>query len=326
MAQGWRWVWLGLVAACGVLGVGAAAQTKAGGSVTVDLQKLGLPKETFRADYLMSCGNDLLTYRAVDWVDAGRVLVAFTASPLCPTTLAPAVTAVLKVMTLDAEGKVLHAVNVSYVAGLNTALPHDGVWMMADGRVLVEFPPVPMVTGPWARGEVRVLSAELEPLQELDLRAGTPGELHLAGLTADGQRAVFWRGTNHYNNAECVEFAGGPLVEKGTCAAAELDAVEARAHDAGGFPAAKGEQAESFPGAARDGSRASTFLTKTETPECRTQGIDCPTSGTFVVFDTRSKQVLLKTKVSVLGRMALAPDGKHGAVLDKGRLEIVAVP
>ncbi|HVC46070.1 MAG TPA: hypothetical protein VND90_02380 [Terracidiphilus sp.] len=313
-----------------VLGM-AAARAQAGGSATVDLETLGMPKETFHADALMRCPNDLLTYRAVEWLDAGTVLVAFTATPLCPTTMDPAVNAVLKLATFDTAGKLLHAVNVPYVAGLNNMLPHDGVWALADGRVAVELPPTKWVQGPAAVGELAVWSAELKPVQVMTLNGGTEDELHPAGVTADGRGMLMWRGMNRLSDAHCVVFGGSPIKETGACTAAMLDAMEAAAHDAGGFAVPKGEAVMTFTGASRDGSRASVFVIREETPECRMQGQYCPTSGTFVVFETKSPatksgQALLKEKVSVLGRMALAPDGKHAAMMDKGRLEIVAVP
>ena len=150
--------------------------------------------------------------------------------------------------------------------------------------------------------------------------------LHVAGVSEDGTKMVLWRGMNEQTDGKCVEMGGNPLVQTGTCTQAELEAVRARAHGAGGYPVPKGEEVMMFTGAAQDGSRASAFLTKEQTMQCRLQGQYCPTNGEFVVFDPKSKQTLLKDKVSVLGRMALAPDGKHAAVMDKGKLEIVAVP
>lgn len=323
MERGGRWLTLGLVAAAlGTIGAGGGGPQGA----TVDLETLGMPKDTFHADALMHCPNDLLTYRAVEWLNAGTVLAAFTVSPLCPKTMAPAVNAMLKLATFDTEGKMLHAVSVPYLAGLNNAPPNDGVWTLADGRVVVEFPPNLWTSGPMAGGVLEVWSAELKPLQTVELHGERTDALHAAGVSADGKRMVMGRGMNERTDAQCVELGGDPLAETGACTQAELEAVEARAHDAGGFPVPKGEEAMMFPGAARDGSRASTFLTKQETVECRMQGQDCPTSGEFVVFDAKSKAESVKMKVSVLGRMALAPDGKHAAVMDKDRLEIVAIP
>lgn len=305
---------------------GMAAGGGSGQGATVDLEKLGMPKDMFHAGTLARCPNDLLTYRAVAWLDAGTVLAAYTVTPPCPATMAPAANAVLKLAAFDVEGRLQHTVNVPYVAGLNNMLPHDGVWALGDGRVAVELPPAKWARGPAAAGELAVWQADFKTAQVISLNGDAEDELHPMGVTADGQRMVMWRGTNRLNDAHCVEFGGSPLAETGACAAAELDAMEKRAHDADGFPAPKGEEVMMFTGASRDGSRASVLLTREEIEECRTEGQYCPTNGEFVVFDVKSKQTLLKEKVSVLGRMALAPDGKHAAVMDKGKLEIVPVP
>lgn len=313
---------LGLMAAAMWVTAGLAQ----GQIAKVDLEKLGMPKETFDMYALMRCPNDLLTYRAVGWLDAGTVLVAYTVTPVCPATMAPAANAEMKLATFDTTGKMLHTADAHYVAGTNNVLPNGGVWTLANGRVVVEFPPSSWVKGVAAGGGLGVWSAELRLVQTVELQGMTAEALHAAGVTADDLKMVLWRGMNEQTDAQCVELSGNPLAETGTCAAAELNAVTARAHEADGYAVPKGEEVMMSTGASRDGSRASAFLTKEETTECRMEGKYCPTSGEFVVFDMKSKQTLLKEKVSVLGRMALAPDGKHAAVMDKGKLEIVAVP
>src|SRR5579864_3658164 len=110
--------------------------------VSIDLRSMGLPPDAFKRQTYRECPYGYLGYRAVDWLDSERLLVAFNTSPDCAKHegLVPGS---LRLVTFDFEGVALHSTDVPYDAGDGIGVRvifHDGIWVGPQKTIIVEIP------------------------------------------------------------------------------------------------------------------------------------------------------------------------------------------
>jgi hypothetical protein len=295
-------------------------------TLTVELATIGVPPDSPDENSYNTCPYQFLAYRAVEWLDAQRVLVAFSTTPRCSQTQGPRRGA-MKLVTLDLQGHPLNSTTVGYDAGDGIGIPmmlHDGIWIGPEQLVLVDVPGTHLKAQPDSRNKVLVFSQDLRPLQEIDTdyHEVYGDSTNFKGVQQDRKAVLFWTsdppGSRH---RKCLLYTGAPLRQTGLCSLQELDAIDAQPPLTTSV-VPKSYQQRALPGSSMDGSRSSVFMVKEENTVCELSGKLCPTSGKLVVFETPTNRLLFKKDLPLDGRAALSPDGMHMATVEKGNLEI----
>src|ERR1700758_896590 len=100
--------------------------------ISIDLIDKGLPSDFFRKATSSTCPHQYVGYRAVQWVDSDKLLVAFNTVPDC-SGRSWRLVGNLKILTYDLQGKMLQSAELHYEAGGGRTAPpallHDGIWI-----------------------------------------------------------------------------------------------------------------------------------------------------------------------------------------------------
>ena len=296
--------------------------------VSIDLRVAGLPADAFTRNSYKECPYQYFGYRSVEWLDAQRLLVAFNTSSDCAVKdglLAGS----LRLATFDLQGNMLHSTDTAYDAGNGIGvriIRHGGIWIGPRQTVIVEVPSPHLKKLPHSHDRVLAFSDELIQIQEIDsddhVRIGDG--IHLAGVSPDRQRVLFWRASHEVTGERtCLSYSNVPMTNAEGCSSQDLDSIDPEP-DMDVVP--KGYEFGAFPGASTDGLRSSVFAVKNEGAFCELFGKLCPSKGRLVVFETKTKRALIKKDLSLDGRAALSLDGPRLALLEQNRLKIFVVP
>jgi hypothetical protein len=301
----------------------------------ISLHSMGLTERGYRIPPL--CMELWSVYRAVRWLDADRILVAFTTTPICDREKDLTVDATLRLIVVDRHGKLLNSVNMPYkTRSESDGSPfHWGVWTGPNRTILIEFPWVVASDVPDTGGKVKVMNQDLEVIQQIDTESNNTeyAKMQLAtrfeGVTPDKKAVMFSIGERFSGQEKCLLYTGNPLVHTADCSQSDLKKVREQFKNPEGYPVPKGyelsEKWESFPGHSADGSRSSVFLTREENGPCQLADTLCPRHGDLIIFDTGSKQTLFKKSLFVESSFELSPDGRHVAEFFNDRLKLYAV-
>jgi hypothetical protein len=296
--------------------------------VSIDLRVAGLPADAFTRNSYKECSYQYFGYRSVEWLDAQRLLVAFNISPDCAFKdglLAGS----LRLATFDVQGNMLHSADTAYDAGTGIGvriIQHGGIWIGPGQTVIVEVPSPHLKTLPHSHDRVLAFSDELIQIQEIDSddHARIGDGIHLAGVSPNRQRVLFWTATHEKTRERtCLSYSNVPMTNAEACSPQDLDSIDPNP-DMDVVP--KGYKFGAFPGASTDGPRLTVFAVKNESAFCELFGKFCPSKGRLVVFETNTKRALIKKDLPLDGRAALSPDGGRLAVLEQNRLKIFVVP
>jgi len=296
--------------------------------VSIDLTVAGLPADAFTQKSYKECPYQYFGYRSVEWLDAQRLLVAFNTSPECAVKEG-LLAGSLRLATFDMQGNMLHSADTEYDAGNGIGvriIGHGGIWIGPRQTVIVEVPSPHLKTLPHSHDRVLAFSEELIQIQEIDSddHARIGDGIHLAGVSPDRQRVLFWT-ANHEKAREqtCLSYSSVPMTNAEACSPQDLDAIDPEP-DMDVVP--KGYEFRAFPGTSTDGLRSSIFAVKNESAFCEVFGKFCPSKGRLVVFETNTKRALIQKDLPLNGRAALSLDGRRLAVLEQNRLKIFVVP
>ncbi len=303
----------------------ASAQTKP--IVSVDLRTAGLPQDAFVRKNYKQCPHQYFGYRSVEWLDANRVLLAFNTGPDCAATEGLRDDS-LRLATFDVQGKKLHSADVACHAGDGGALPiisHGGIWIGPDQTVIVEVPSPHLKALPDSHDRLLAFSDDLVQIQEIDIgdhdRIGDG--MHFSAVSQDRRHVLFSAPGEPTKTRPCVAYSKFPITNPEACSPEDLASINPRPNIEA---VPKGYEYRAFPGASTDGRRSSLFAVKEENASCELAGKLCRSKGRVVVFETSTRQTLLKMDIPLNGRAALSPDGTRLAVLQQNSLQIFAVP
>lgn len=301
--------------------------------LSVDLLTKGMHADSSEGKSYKTCPYQYFGYRAVEWLDAQQILVAFSTTPHCATKEG-ILTGKVRLVTFSLDGRPLHSTDLPYDAGEGLGvrmIQHDGVWIGPGRSVIVEVPGSRLKAQPNSRDKVVVLSSELSSEQEIDTDSHEAyyDGIHFAGVTGDHQAVLFWTSDGVIGHARsCLVFNGKPLKQMGTCLPQDLESLDPTADYKFSVLLPKNYQVRAFAGRSMHGERISLFAVKEGgfLGACDIVAKFCPSDGELIVFDTNTNRPVLRRRLPLSGRAALSPTGKHLAVMENNRLEVFPLP
>ncbi len=293
------------------------------------LTTFGFPSELSETNY-KPCPSAFLSYRAFQWLDNRRVLLALSTTPSCSKTAGPR-TGTLKLVTVGDGGRQLHSTTVPYDAGNGigiSILSHDGIWVGPGQTVVVDVPGSHLKTQPESRNKVLIFSPDLEPLEEIDTNYHKvyQDSISLQGVPQDRKAVLFWTLVPpDFHKRKCLLYTGSPLKQTGECSVRDLDAIDAQPQLSSTIMPTDYEL-RALPGSSIDGTRSSAFIVKQSNEVCEISGKLCPTGGELIVFAAATNSIIFRHSLPLDGRAALSPDGKRVATIEHGHLEVFEIP
>jgi len=298
----------------------------------MDLTKFGFPPAS-RAWNPDACDSPYRGYHWVEWLDDQHLAVVFNTTPVCmPDGKDPFISGNARVVVLTAAGKLEAERDIPYVADVwDSKTPGSGLAIGPGDTILVIVHGVPWANVPNADGMVRVLTRDLQPVQ--DILTETPSTemvyktfthygLHFKDVAIDRKTVVFSEDTGIGKPQKCLLFAGIPLKQVADCGS---DVMRENLYSEAPYPISGNEIPTAFLGRSTDQSRSAVFSVK-DRPLCDLAGAFCPGRGTLVVYETRTRKPLFSRKYSVDAALAFSPDGRKIASFLHNRLEIVRIP
>jgi hypothetical protein len=145
----------------------ASAQSKIAPETSVDLSSFGIPKGFFQENE--RCKYTYNSLRSLLWLDANRLVIAFSTNPEC-SEVAGTVSGAIRIVTFDLNGKTLASRDIPYDAGDGGAIrlsPANGVHKGPGDTIVVQN------VSAQSRAQLSLFSRDLDPIQQLDLPRAT---------------------------------------------------------------------------------------------------------------------------------------------------------